>query len=42
MNLRLDDLEDLSGALVFLGDDFLNVEGEEADQEGGEDDGFHK
>ena len=42
VNLGLDDFEDVGGALVLLGNDFLDVDGEEADQEGGEDDGFHE
>ena len=41
INLGLDEVEDTGGAFVLLGDNFLNVEGEEADQKGCEDDGFH-
>ena len=41
INLGLDGVEDTGGAFVLLGNDFLNVEGEEADQEGCENDGFH-
>ena len=32
VNFGLDELEDVGGAAVLFGDDFLNVHGEEADQ----------
>ena len=42
VNLGLEESENVAGALVLHVNDFLSVQGEEADQEGGEDDGFHK